>query len=349
MSSRRTTSCRWVSLRSLVLGATMASVVAVAPSVRADEEKAGAQAAFDMGKKLMLEGRFGDACPKFQESLRIDPGVGTMLFLADCWEKTGKTASAWGQFREAEALASRQQDPREAVARKRADALEAKLNNLVIVMPPTLSKVEGVKVQRDGTDVGAGLWGVPIPVDPGAHKIVVTAPAKKTWSTEIVVDTEARVSQVELPEQLEDGADPGAAAVEKPAAPTTPPPPAAAPSDRAKTQRIVGLVLGGVGLVGVGVGTGFGLHAKSRDDASKADGHCDAANVCDPIGREARNDAFTAATVSTIAFGVGAAAIAAGAVLFFTAPRTQRAAAQITPWVSYQGQRGGGFTLSGAF
>src|SRR3954466_14533076 len=95
-------------------------------------DKAAAESLFDEGKKLASEHKYAEACPKFSESLRLDSGVGTMLYLADCYEKVGQTASAWGQFREAAAIAKRQNDAREKIARERAARLEPKLSRLSI-------------------------------------------------------------------------------------------------------------------------------------------------------------------------------------------------------------------------
>jgi hypothetical protein len=74
---------------------------------------------FEQGKALVERGNFPDACPKFAESLRLDPGLGTMLWLADCLENNGQTASAWAQFKEAAAAAALSRDPREKIARER--------------------------------------------------------------------------------------------------------------------------------------------------------------------------------------------------------------------------------------
>src|SRR6185503_5066326 len=71
-------------------------------------DKAVADALFTEGKKLLAAGRAAEACPKFVESQRLDPGLGTMLNLADCLEQIGQTASAWGLFNELEDAARRE-------------------------------------------------------------------------------------------------------------------------------------------------------------------------------------------------------------------------------------------------
>jgi Tfp pilus assembly protein PilF len=68
-------------------------------------DKATAEALFGDGRRLMAQGNYRDACPKFEASVKLDPGVGAILNLADCYEKNGQTASAWAEFREASAAA----------------------------------------------------------------------------------------------------------------------------------------------------------------------------------------------------------------------------------------------------
>src|SRR5947207_15885135 len=71
-------------------------------------QKAAAESLFDDALKAMKSGHFTEACPKLEESERIDPAIGTLLYLGECYEKTGRTASAWATFREAASAAQAQ-------------------------------------------------------------------------------------------------------------------------------------------------------------------------------------------------------------------------------------------------
>jgi hypothetical protein len=309
------------------------------------ESKTDAQAAFDLGKKLMLEGKFVDACPKFADSLRLDPGVGTMLFLADCYEKVGRNASAWAEFREAQGLAARQFDGREVVARDRADALEPKLSKLIIVVPPEQASLPLFKVMRDGAEVGQALWGAAVPVDPGPHQISATAAKKKEWSTKVSIAAGAPQSSVSVPELLDAPIEIVAAPPPSRAIDDASPPESGKGGDK---QRLVGIGVAALGVVGIAVGSVFGLEAIARK--SESNDHCHDGNHCDQTGVDSRSAASTDATISTVTFGLGIAALAGGAVLYFTAPHARKSGAglihKLTPSV---GRGGGGLTFRASF
>lgn len=111
----------------IVRGTTLTLLCAFAASARAEDHPvARAKALFLEGRALARDGNFADACPKFDESARLDPGIGTQFNLADCWEHTGKRDRARELFLD---VASRAHDlgqlDREEAARARAAALPA--------------------------------------------------------------------------------------------------------------------------------------------------------------------------------------------------------------------------------
>ena len=97
---------RLVSLTAFLLLPVVASAQADA------QQKAAAESLFDEGKQLLSQGQYESACRRFEQSQEIDPGVGTLLYLGDCYERSGRPASAWATFREASsaALAAGQAD-----------------------------------------------------------------------------------------------------------------------------------------------------------------------------------------------------------------------------------------------
>ncbi|MCB9584462.1 MAG: hypothetical protein H6718_03650 [Polyangiaceae bacterium] len=315
-----------------VLALSCASGSVHAQSSAAD--KAAAEALFDKGKKQLKDKDFDAACRSLEESQRLDPGVGTLLYLAECYEQSGKTASAWATFREAAAFATKSNDAkREKIARGRAERLEAKLAKLVVEVPESV-RVDGMQISRDGDEVNSALWGTAIPVDPGVHQISVTAPGKRDYKAEVQVPANGNVTFAVPP--LEDAPAPPPHAEpppEKPDAAEKPPesaPPGAdvgVDTESGSGQRTLGIVVGVVGLLGVGAGTFFGLQASSKN--SEADDNCRGADPtqCSQKGVDLGQEAQDAATLSTIAFGVGALALAGGIVLYATAPSGDEKAA----------------------
>lgn len=303
---------RWVVSAFVALGAFGGPARA-----RASERSVAAEALFEQGRALVEAGRFHDACPKLAESLALDPGLGTMLWLADCYENDGRTASAWAHFKAAAAKAALAKDPREKVARERSLALERKVSRLEIVLAPDFDAGAGeVVVLRDGVRVGRAELGVGIPVDPGVHTVSATSAGRKPWSTKIGISPRpSSVAVIVPPLERDRAASEGQAP--------------SAPSD-GRVQRVSGLVVGGLGLAGIGLGTGFSFAAKSSYDDSNA-GHC-VANRCDETGLALRDDADRQALVATIAMGAGAAAVVGGALLYLTARRNE--ALTIAPQVA---------------
>src|SRR6185312_16290967 len=75
-------------------------------------DAARAEELFDAGRSLRGAGRILEACAAFEESRRLDEGIGVTLYLADCHEQAGDRGRALREFRRAEALAVARGDAR---------------------------------------------------------------------------------------------------------------------------------------------------------------------------------------------------------------------------------------------
>jgi hypothetical protein len=301
------------SVRPAVFALTLAAfALRSAPALAGDE--AAAEALFLEAKKLAAEGKLAEACPKFAESNRLDRGAGTLIHLADCYEKNKQSASAWATFKDAASAAQALgRADWQKLATQRAAALEPKLAKLTIKVQEPADKIE---VTRDGAQTSPASWGTPIPVDTGNHVVQASAPTRKAFKTSITVAKDGDRMEVIVP-KLE--AAP-AAAVVPPTPGVEPPPPLVVHSgDDGSGQRTMGFIVGGVGVAGVAVGAITGLLALGKNSDSKKD--CPGEGACgsqDAV--DANKSASTFGLVSTIAFIVGGAAVAGGAILIFTAP-----------------------------
>jgi hypothetical protein len=207
-----------------------------------------------------------------------------------------------------------------SVCQKRIAEISATLPSIVFLPKDAAGNdVAGVKVTIDDAAAGASgasgvLDGRPIVLDPGNHTFKFEFPGHPPVERSFVLlegakDRQERVDLV----------------------PPAPPPSPVASSVGAhgaegapsgSGQRTAALVVGGVGVLGVAAGTVFGLLASSKWSDSKNE--CgSSSSLCLGNRAQAVSDhdaAATDATVSTVAFAAGGAAIAAGAFLFFTAP-----------------------------
>ena len=328
-------------------------VVVVAPQAAFAQAQAGgggdaaaARILFYDARQLMERGRFNEACPKLEESLRLDAGMGTRFNLADCNEHIGKLATAWAGFLEvaAESRATNQAE-RATLARKRAALLEPRLPKLVVEVT---ASGPALQVQRDGVLIGTAVFGTAIPVDAGTHRVVATAPGKQ-WET-VVQTVESATAWVSIPRDLparvgpvtvaatarDDGSTANAARTSIPRVIEHP----------GGTQRAVGWVVAGLGVIGLGVGAGFGLSSISKRDDSRD--HC-VVDRCDARGVGLRDDAIESGNIATVATIAGGAAVVGGVVLVLIAPKGTREQAGELRALPTVGQRDGGFTLQGKF
>lgn len=160
-----------------------------------------ARTLLDEGRALMRKGRYDDACAKLETSIRLQDDVGARWSLADCNEHVGKVTSAWEGFLEVAARArTANETERKKNARSRALALEPRIAKLVVEVPASVPRAEGLEVKCDGVAVDALRWGTAIPVDPGTHRVTVRAGTEHWHAT--VESVEGRMARVEVPAEI---------------------------------------------------------------------------------------------------------------------------------------------------
>jgi hypothetical protein len=314
----------WRSWASFRVGFVLLTCAVPAWAAPEQASSAAAQKLFDQGRELMAAGRAPEACARFEESERLQAGLGTEYHLADCYETIGKTASAHALFREIAARARvLRQKSREDVARQRAEAVEKKLVKLRISVPH--GRRDEVTIERDGKELGAAEWGLPVPVDPGLHRVRAFGPGLLEWESEVKVPADPGVISVSVPPLMSEGQS----------------------SFWSPTSRKVGAAAFGVGAVGLGLGTAFAVRAYSKNEDSNRAG-CRGQDCPNPESLELRRAALAAGNRATWAFGVGMSGVAAGTVLFVIggSEDPERDVMKVAP-VAHA--RGGGLRVQGSF
>ncbi len=305
----------FVSLAVLAAGTFAAVPASAQPSREQSAEKL-----FNDAIALVSAGKYADACPKFEESQKLDPALGTQFDLADCFEHTGKKGSARRLFTEvADAAKAAGKSEREKSARERAAALDAVAPRLTIAVAPWAADVR-LDINVDGAAFPATSWNHPQPLDAGKHTVAASAPGKKPFEAQVVLQ-DGKSSEVKIPELESEPVAPAPLVVTKPDDKV----------DQGGGQRRTAVIAGGVGVVGLVVGAGAGVLSLMKHGQAK--GKCPSYSACpDPQGRSDWNTATDAGTVSTIGFIAGGVGLAAGAVLYFTAPKTNSSASTSTGW-----------------
>jgi hypothetical protein len=246
------------------LGLALALASVVGSGAAHAQPAAQAEALFRQGRELVAAGKLAEACEAFAGSQKLDPAVTTLLNLADCEEKRGHLASAWGDFVEAgrQTREARDADGQKLhqVATEHAAKLEPRVPKLTIAVSAK-SRIEHLEVLRDGAVVDASTWNLPLPIDGGKHQIVARAPGATEWTTQVTIGSDGDVKTVKVPKLAP------AAVVEtdKQAEKTVLPPPAA-PASQAPA---IGLGIGAVALLGGAIG--FSLWGDSTWDQAKVE------------------------------------------------------------------------------
>lgn len=302
----------------LVAFASLAQAQSPPPANKPPSKSVIAEALFREGKKLLEAGDIEQACPKLEASQSTEPALGTLLVIGLCYERSGRFASAWTTFSSAasQAAAAGRKD-RERYARERVAVLEKQLHR--VKFDAKLLPANGA-MTLDGQPLSREVADTALPLDPGSHSLVASAPGHADWSTTFAVPNDAGLDVVEIPEL-----------VPRESPPETPPPPRVAPKPATKPKlrsperpnraapplessdrRTIGYMVGGVGLASLVV-SGFFTY-RMLDQKSVRDELCPPGKPChdqaavdaDRSARSARTFAIAFGAASAVGLGVGA-------------------------------------------
>jgi hypothetical protein len=323
----------------------IATVLALAGLASADN-KDKADQLFKEGKRLMALKRYGDACASFEQSFKLDPGIGAQLNTARCYEEWGKLAIAYRGYQHAEEMAKEAGDNRASQIHDLVAKLETQVPKVTIRIPDN-ADTTGLKVTLDSVPLELSAIGKPQLVDPGPRSVEYQLPGEKR-KLAIVSAERGGSSEVTLELPLKKK-------IEKPDKPDKPDKPVKAKEpDPGKMWKIGGIATGGAGVVLVGISSVMTLSARSKFNDALAKDCGGMTNNCNPQGLKDTHDARSSANIATVVFLVGAAAIGGGVALYVMAPKVKPRSAErsddedhafyLAPTVSPDG---GGFVFGG--
>jgi hypothetical protein len=279
-------------------------------------------ALYRAGVEAASAGRWMEARLRFSEALAIRASPKVCFSLAQAEEQLGLVASAATDY--ARALET-------ATAAGEVEVTKAALQAGATIAP----RVPHLRVVVTGaTDATASLddatitVGTRVPVDPGAHHLVVRAAGMRDVTSTVAIGER---QDLDVPVLFESAPPPTPA----PSVGTTPvapisPAPANGTSSEWRPWRTAALVSAGAGVVALGVSGYLALEANSKNNQSNDSG-CQG-DQCSPSAANLRYDALSDARASTVAFIVGGALVASGVVLWLVAPsRNSDASVGVTP------------------
>ncbi len=294
---------------SCAIALTLAFVL-VPCAASANDAMARAEQLFREAKTLTDSGQYPAACPKLEESERLDAALGTEFNLADCYEHTERPAKAFKLFRAVAAAAhAAGKDARERAARARADALDTQVGTVRIRFV-TGSPPPGARITLDASEV-PDVGSVQI-LTPGRHLFQVSGVGLASLSRDVVVTAQQTV-EVLVP----DLSNP------PPVQEPPPPPPAREPTTSGASgtggANILAYALGGAAIVGFGVGGVAGGVSLSEHNSAHA--VCPVPSPCgDARAASAWTRATTAGNVATIGVVAGGVLGAAALVVWILTP-----------------------------
>jgi hypothetical protein len=288
------------------------AAVTGSPPVHADDAETSVLAAqlFKDGRADMQLEDWRAAEAKFAASHKLVPAMGTLLNLAVCQARLGKTASAYHAFTEVarEAEHSGRKDRLDLATAEMAK-IKPLLADAIIHVQPDVQTLPNFTVTIDGSPLPAPLFETRVNLDPGNHVLLATAKGKKPWEYPLHI-APSEHTEASVPFLADKPYDPNEVKV------------SLVEADRAakhRSARTAAFVLIGVGAASVATAIGLGIAAKVK----MGQVHCGTTPdgfggfLCPADQAQASQTANTEATVANVTFGAGLGLAAVGAVIVY--------------------------------
>jgi tetratricopeptide (TPR) repeat protein len=220
------------------------------------EKRTMAEAIFEQASTAMAAQDYATACPRPEEVVALQPnGIGARIKLGECYEASGRLASAHASYAQAASMATiAGQNDRAAAAQASAGALEPRLSRLTIRVSAELAQLPGLSVMRGSAPITPALFNTAIAVDGGRHTVVAAADGRRPFTASIDIDASGAAQEIVIALPLSE---------RSPVAPEAGAPSAGVASDSEPPAmppvRIGGIVVGAVGLALAGVGIGVAV------------------------------------------------------------------------------------------
>jgi hypothetical protein len=338
--------------------ATVIALVAPHTYAQSEEDRSAARALATQGISAFNEGKHTVALDLFSRAESLLHAPPHVLYMARSAAKLGQLVRArelYLKLGREELPATAPQAFRDAQtdARNEVKALEPKLSNLVINVKllPGMDAAS-VKVEMDKKPISSAVLGVAFPADPGKHQLTATAPGYQSKRVEVTLAEGGRGTAELVLEATAAAPVPAPASItsDQPNTPLAAPAPVAATATVDATapgsgspgwMRPVSYVAMGVGVVGLGLGTAFGLASRSnRKDADDLYSQCGSPCLkSDPLVSQIDDKdakAKNQMTLSIVGFVVGGVGVASGVTLFvFSSKKPQKSAQTLAPFVGW--------------
>jgi hypothetical protein len=285
-----------------------------------------AAALFRSGRDLVRKGEWERGCAELRAALARYEAASTVLNVARCEDHFGRVASAWALYQRGVVLARDEPGAgrRQALTRIAAEGIAATEPRLARLRVELASAPKGLRVEQEGRPLPVGQA---VPLDPGSHRIIATAPGYDPLIREVELE-EGKLTTLALELSRAPAPDAAMRAPRPPTGSGSKPPPEKTVAPAAEPSPDGGVptwawISGGVGLALAGAAVGFALDAKSAADglARKCgeDLVCDEDPSFDPESTNARKNRSLALAVGL--GGAGAFALGASLYGILTAPR----------------------------